>query len=204
MKKFTIVMLLVMLSGINALFAQSKGDMYVGTMLGMAITQHSEKYDNTKDKDKPFIKMEIDPGFHYFIADNFRIGAQMGFALESQKYENDTKDKNGSFVIGGVAAYYIQLADHFYFTPELGFYFAHAKFTHEVGSNPVESKSNGFLLQFLPAMLEFRPTDHFGFSASLLGLELTHLKSKQDSKSKSNDFAFALGLAPQIGIKYYF
>lgn len=204
MKKITILMLLVMMSGINVLFAQSKGDMYVGTMLGMAISQHTDKYDNTKDKDKPWIKLEIDPGFHYFVADNFRIGAQMGFATESQKYDDNRKYKNGSFIAGGVAAYYFELADNFYFTPELGFYFAHAKHTDEVGSTSTDSKSNGFLLQFLPAMLEFRPTTHFGFSASLLGLELTHLKSKQDPKAKSNDFSFALGLAPHIGLKYYF
>ena len=53
MKKITILMLLVMMSGINVLFAQSKGDMYVGTMLGMEITQHTSKYDNNKVKDKP-------------------------------------------------------------------------------------------------------------------------------------------------------
>ena len=205
MKKITILMLLVMMGGINVLFAQSKGDMYVGTMLGMGITQHTSKYDNNKVKDKPLIKLEIDPGFHYFIADNFRIGAQMGFATDSQKsHDDNSKYKHGTFVVGGVAAYYFQIADNFYFTPELGFYFAHQKNTNEVGSTSTSYKSNGFLLQILPAMLEFRPTTHFGFSASLLGLELTHLKSKQDPKAKSNDFSFALGLAPQIGLKYYF
>ena len=204
MRKLAIMMLLTMLGGINALFAQSQGDMYVGTMLGMAISQHADKYDNTKDKDKPWIKMEIDPGFHYFVADNFRIGLQTKFGLETQKYDPDRQYSDSEFWAGAVAAYYFQIADKFYFTPELGFYFAHAKHTDKTGSNSVESKSNGFVFQTLPAMLEFRPTTHFGFSASLLGLELIHLKSKQDSKAKSNDFLFALGLAPQIGIKYYF
>jgi len=203
MKKITIVMLLVMLGGINTLFAQSQGDMYVGTMLGMYVSKHSDKVGDNKSEDKPYVKLEIDPGFHYFVADNFRIGIQTKLGLETQKYDNDRKYTNSAFWAGAVAAYYFEIADKLYFTPEVGFYFAHSKHTDKVGNNSTESKANGFVFQLLPAMLEFRPTTHFGFSASVLGLELTHMKGK-DSNVKSNDFAFALGLAPQIGFKYYF
>jgi len=204
MKKITIVMLLVMLGGINTLFAQSQGDMYVGTMLGFGMTKHTDKNGSNKTEDKPYFKFELDPGFHYFIADNFRIGAQMGFGFDSHKYDNDRKNTNSSFMLGGVCAYYFEIADKFYFTPELGFYFAHAKNTYKENSHSDESKANGFILQMLPAMLEFRPTDHFGFSASLFAIEVTHMKSKENPDHKSNDFAMELGISPRIGLKYYF
>ncbi|MCR5454719.1 MAG: porin family protein [Bacteroidales bacterium] len=202
MKKITIVMLLIMLSGINSLFAQSQGDMYVGTLLGMSITKKSEKNGNTKTESKPYITMQLDPGFHYFIIDDLRVGAQMSFGLQSHKYDSNNKHTNSSFMLGGVAAYYFHITDNFYFTPEVGFYFAHAKDKYD--NNTTEPKANGFDLQILPVMLEFRPTTHFGFSASLLGVELQHMKSKDNPDQKSNDFEFNLGLNPKIGLKYYF
>ena len=204
MKKITILMLLMMMSGINVLLAQSKGDMYVGTLLGFGMSKHSEKDGSNKSEGKPYFRFELDPGFHYFIADNFRIGAQMCFGLESQKQNNDTKYTNSSFAIGPVFAYYFEIANNFYFTPEIGFYFAHSKNTYKVGNNSTESKANGFVFQLLPAMLEFRPTNHFGFSASLFAIELTHMKSKDNPDHKSNDFGMALGISPRIGLKYYF
>ena len=53
MKKITILMLLVMMSGINVLFAQSKGDMYVGTLFGFGMSKHSEKDGSNKSEGKP-------------------------------------------------------------------------------------------------------------------------------------------------------
>ena len=203
MKKFTIVMLLVMLSGINSLFAQSKGDMYVGTLLGMSVTKSSTKVGDTKEENKPYVKMDIDPGFHYFVADNLRIGIQMGLSTEWQKDDNDGKSSINTFCVGPQAAYYFEIADKFYFTPEVGFYFAHTNSKDKDGSVTHEDKGNGFLLQVLPVQLEFRPTDHFGFSASLLRLDYAHIKAK-DADVKGNNTIFSLGLSPTIGIKYYF
>ncbi len=203
MKKITILMLLVMMSGINVLFAQSKGDMYVGTLLGMGISKSSTKVGDTKTSDKPYVTMEIDPGFHYFVADNFRIGLQMGLRTSWHKDENDNKNSDNYLLVGPTFAYYFEIADKFYLTPELGFYFAHAKSKDKTGNITNESKGNGFNMQILPVMLEFRPTDHFGFSASLLGIDIAHLKAK-DADVKSTGFTFDLGLSPHIGLKYYF
>ena len=203
MKKITIMMLLVLMSSVNVLFAQSAGDKYVGTLAGMSITKSSTKVGDTKNSEKPYVTMQLAPGFHYFLADNLRVGLQMELTTSWHKDEDGNKSSNNTFLMGPTVAYYFAIADKLYFTPELGFYFAHVKSKYKSGNTSYDSKGNGFDLQILPIMLEFRPTDHFGFSASLLGIDFAHIKAK-DSDVKSNEFKFNLGLNPRIGLKYYF
>jgi hypothetical protein len=203
MKKIAIVMLLVMLGGINVLFAQSKGDKCISYLFGIEVTKHSEKVGSTTNEGKPYVKMEFHPGFHYFLADNFRVGAQMTLRRESQKYDSDGKYIKGTFLAGASTAYYMMLAEKYYFTPEIGLYYAHTKIKDKSGNTTTESKANGFMLQMLPIMVEFRPTEHYGFSASIIAIEYSVLKAK-DADLKGKDFAFAFNISPRIGMRYYF
>jgi hypothetical protein len=127
----------------------------------------------------------------------------MALSTEWQKDENDNKSSINTLFVGSAFAYYIEIADKLYLTPEIGFYFVHSTSKDKTGSVTVSHKGNGFDLQVLPVMLEFRPTTHFGFSASLLGLNYIHLKIK-DTDVKANNTDFTLGLNPVIGFKYYF
>ena len=97
-------MLLVMMSGINVLFAQSKGDMYVGTMLGMSISQHSDVDGNTKHVDNPIITLHLAPGLHCFAADYFRIGLQMELTTQSQKDENNNTESSNCLCVGPICS----------------------------------------------------------------------------------------------------
>ncbi len=203
MKKITILMLLVMMSGINVLFAQSQGDMYVGTLAGVNVSKSSWKDANgTKHENDPQTILLVAPGFHYFVADNFRIGLQMEFT-ELMTKDNDTKYRNGVLAIGGAVSYYFQIADKFYYTPEVGMYFIHENDKQKLGNTTNSNKYNGFSLPINIAQVEFRPTSHLGFSASIMSLRFKHLKPK-GSDSKSNNFEFDTCLNPVIGFKYYF
>lgn len=130
MKKKILTMLLLAAGSIASLYAQQKGDMFVGTMLGFSIQKTTSKIEykgnSEKTENDPVVTLDIEPGFHYFIADKFRLGLQMGFTRASQKSNDEDgeyEESIGAINIGPVAAYYVQLADRFYLTPELGDYF---------------------------------------------------------------------------------
>jgi hypothetical protein len=97
------------------------------------------------------------------------------------------------------------MADKFYFSPELGFYFAHSKSKQEVGNQSQEQKANGFLLNLVPVKFEFRPTDRIGIAASLFNVGITHLKFKDtgDVDVSSNALSLNLGINPTVGIHIY-
>lgn len=195
-----------MLAGSFAsMLAQTAGDMFVGTMMGVSVAKTSSKLGDKKYEDKPVINMEVDPGFHYFVAKNFRVGLQVGLHRMSQKDDNDNKDSYNALAVGPVAAYYINITDRFSIAPELGFYFAHAKNKYETSAVTTETKYNGFELDANLLNFEFRPVTHFGVGASLLGLSFAHLKEKDsDPEASSNSFIFSLGLNPRVGVRYFF
>ena len=184
-------------------FAQSKGDKFIGTMLGMSISKESEKYGGTTYEENPLVFFEIDPGFHYFIADKFRVGVQTAFGKQMQKDEDGHKNTINMLEIGIVSAYYIKLAENFYFTPEICIGFIHNKYKETKKNISEEAKTNGFGFQFLPVQVEFRPTQHFGMSVSLLGLTYTHMKAK-DVDVISNKIKFDVVINPSVGFRFYF
>ena len=186
-------------------FAQSSGDMFVGTLLGFSVTKtsvHVGDYDGDND---PEIGLNVSPGFHYFVANNFRVGLQAELGRTSQKDNNDDKYSMNTLNIGPVAAYYIQITDRFSIAPELSFYFTHAKSKEETSHITVEDKYNGFAIGARLLNFEFRPVTHFGVSANLFGLGLVHLKQKDsDPEVSSNTFNLSLGMNPSVGVRYFF
>ncbi len=205
MKKLLIATLLVMLSGATSLFAQSQGDMYVGTLAGVNVSKSSWKDSNgTKHENDPQTILLVAPGFHYFVADNFRVGLQFELSeTMSKNKDTDVKHRDGIFAVGGVFAYYFQISDNFYITPEFGMYFVHENDKTKYSNTTVSDKANGFSMPINVAQVEFRPTDHLGFSASILSFRINHMKPK-DGNDKYNHFEFDTCLNPVIGFKYYF
>lgn len=206
MRKFLTALLIASIA--TAAFAQQKGDMFVGTMLGVGIQKSSVKYDNEKEEDDPIVTLNLEPGFHFFIADKFRLGLQMELTRQSQKSDDegvDYTESMGTLLVGPVASYYVQLADRFYLTPELGAYFAHVKHKEEEGKYSEEVKLNGFALGLQPIKFEFRATNRLAISAGLFNIGFTHLKVKDtgDVDVKNNAFALNLGINPSVGIHIY-
>ncbi len=184
--------------------AQQKGDKFVGTLIGFSMANSSTTgEDGVKEKGDPVCAIELDPGFHYFVADHFRIGAQMQLTHQWQKNdESDTKTSSNNLAIGPTAAYYIRLADRFHLAPELGFFYCHGKMSYERDNHTADYKTNGFELAALPVQLEFRPTDRIGLGVSLLNLEFAHMK-RTDADISGNAVNFNIMLNPTVGVRVF-
>ncbi|MBP5481724.1 MAG: hypothetical protein J6Y22_08240 [Paludibacteraceae bacterium] len=133
MKK-RIVSLLLCAVSIGA-YAQQKGDMFLGLHGGVGLTSSNVSYeikdkknlyDETLKDSNPNVDFFIAPGFHYFFANNLRIGLDFTFgitkehleyAVETTSFTSDTKSKYWS--VGPVFAGYVKLAEKFYYVPEL-------------------------------------------------------------------------------------
>ena len=168
MKRLLIVVAALILS-IGATSAQQKGDKYFGGMAGFAI----------QAGDGVGAAIGIQPEFGGFVADNWRLGVSVGYTLNGLHM----------FTLAPNYAYYARFCDGLYYTPgiEAGFVVA--------ASGGVYPGVGVGLNLFA---LEFRPTKHFGFTASLASLNLIALKSAGSTLN------FNLGVNPTIGLKYYF
>ncbi len=184
--------------------AQQAGEKFVGTMLGVGITKQSTEIGGTKYEDDPTVTLRLDPGFHFFLTDHFRLGLQAQLLRQSTKYDDGDKNSVGTFLIGPSAAFYLQLADRFYFAPELFFGFAHAKYKVEEDNRSRETKNNGFGFDVAPLVFNFRATQRLAFSASLFNVSLVHMKLKDSNpETTSNAFDFNLGVNPSVGIHFF-
>ena len=178
MKKFLVIVVAMVLCS-TAAFAQQKGDKYIGGSAGVVV--QSLGIDGESAAAAGF---GIQPEFGYFVADRLKVGASLGYGIDSGIH---------TFTFMPNISYYARLCDGLYYTPgiELGL---------ALGA------SDGYVLPGFGLAahlftLEFRPTEHFGFSANLLSLNFVALTSGGATASMVN---FNLGMNPTVGFKYYF
>lgn len=176
MKK--IVVLLVCLSAIFAsnVFAQVKGDMYVGGTVGFGVTT----YTNEAVKLSDFTGIII-PEFSYFFADNFRIGADLSLNFA---------DNGGIFTLSPSFAYYVELLDNFYYTPEI-----------TIGGGFIAGKNlalGTFSLGINLIGFEFKPLKHIGISVNVDNSSYIFMP-----KDSSSSVHFAILPSVALGFRYY-
>lgn len=178
MKKFLVIAVALMLCT-SAAFAQNKGDKYIGGYAGVAL--QTMTIDGESATGASFA---IQPEFGYFVADRLKIGASIGYAIESG---------TNALTITPNISYYARLCDGLYYTPgvELGLVVGFA----EGYTMP------GFGVSANLGTLEFRPTEHFGFSANLFSLTFVVMSMEDIAGSTVN---VNLGVTPSVGFKYYF
>lgn len=178
MKKFLVIAVALMLCT-SAAFAQNKGDKYIGDYAGVALQNVSIDGESATG-----VGFAIRPEFGYFVADRLKIGASIGYAIES--------GTNALTIMPNIS-YYARLCDGLYFTPgvELGLAVGFA----EGYTLP------GFGVSANLGTLEFRPTEHFGFSANLFSLNFVVISMADITGSMVN---VNLGVTPSVGFKYYF
>lgn len=127
MMKKAVLFSIAMLMSV-ATFAQKKGDLYVGGSFstefgGYTMSTSLDDYA-TSEKASVGVSSEIGAEFAYFVANNTRLGLEVYFPFSSSPTEKvdgkwlKTKDK--ALVIVPSVAYYVKLADRFYYTPEIG------------------------------------------------------------------------------------
>ncbi len=178
MKKFLVILVAMTLCS-SAAFAQNKGDKYIGGYTGVAIQSVGIEGENATAAG-----FAIEPEFGYFVANRLKIGASVGYSISSGTH---------TFTLCPTIAYYIPLCDGLYYTPGL-----------EVGL--VIGSSEGFTMPGVGLAahlftLEFRPTEHFGFSANLVSLDMAVL-TKSGITASAVDFNLCVN--PTVGFKYYF
>lgn len=170
MKRLLIVITAILI-GCATASAQQKGDKYFGGMAGIIMEASDGGFG---------IGFAIEPEFGGFVADNCKLGASIGYSFSS-----------GMHILTATPnfAYYVRLCDGMYYTPgiEAGFVMAISG-----GAYP----GLGVALNLFA--VEFRPTKHFGFTASLASLNFTVL-AKAGVAATAN-----IGVNPTIGVKYYF
>lgn len=179
MKRFLTLLVAVLLCS-SAAFAQNKGDKYIGGNIGLTIQSAG-----TSDGDGGVAAgIGFAPEFGYFVGKNFRLGASIGYELSAGTH---------TFTIAPNFAYYARLCDGLYYTPGLSVGFALA--AAEGMAIP------GFALGLELFSLEFRPSEHFGFSANLVSLNVVALSKYGVTMG---GVGFNLGVNPTVSFKYYF
>lgn len=178
MKKLLVVLVALLCCTVTT-FAQNKGDKYVGGYAGIAVQAVGMDGDSAAAA-----SLGIQPEFGYFVADRLKVGVSLGYGI-SEGIHTLTVCPNIS--------YYLPLCDGLYYTPgvELGFAGGISEGTMIPGL--------GLVAHFFS--LEFRPTEHFGFSANLLSLNFVSLTKYGITV---NTASFNIGVTPTIGFKYYF
>ena len=197
MKRFLVIVVAMVLCT-SAAFAQNKGDKYIGGYAGINLQStfiSSGKYNNISQKTyitSYGIKFE----YAEFIANHVKLGVNLGYANTSNTY---------TYTVTIDGAYYIPICEKLYYTPgiELGAVFAQKNGTVITSGMNVEVNiyARGIGVTANIFTLEFKPTEHFGISASLVSLDYIWLTYTGNS---SNTINFNFGINPTVGFKYYF
>lgn len=174
---------LAFLLWIPTVSAQSKGDKYIGGIIGVTTTSIS--IDGSSATQTTF---GFAPEFGYFASDKLRIGGSVGYQMISSD-----GDATHGLTVGPSLAYYVRLCDRFYYTPQLAVGFA---FASTEGMN-----GYGFDAGLSLGAFEVRPSAHIGLSLNLLSLQYSYLSY---SGIGANGVSFRLGISPTVGFKYYF
>ena len=178
MKKLLIVLVALLCCSATT-FAQNKGDKYLGGYAGMAF-----QGVGIDGETATAASLAIHPEFGYFVADRLKIGVSLGYGISAGTH---------SLTVCPNISYYLPLCDGLYFAPGIEFGFALG------AEDGITLPGVGFAAHFFT--LEFRPTEHFGFSANLLSLNVVSLSKWGVTASVAN---FNIGVNPTIGFKYYF
>lgn len=184
MKKIIISLLAII--SVTTISAQNKGEMYAGGSLGIGTSSLISEGESATS-----VSFNIAPEFGYFVANNFKIGASISYGLESGNPSTHTLQ------IMPNMAYYARICDKFYYTPGLQLGFV-------CGISDGVSMP-GFGVGLSLGSFEFRPTQKFALSVSLLSFEYVVMTYRyEDFKFNMSGVNFRLGTTPSVGIKYYF
>lgn len=189
--------------------AQQKGEQSLGISLDYNTGKTKAKSETTiynnivrnEVTDEWGDNFSLNLEYGYFVADNLRVGANLGFGITDDESETRT------FHIAPNVAYYVRLADKFYYTPNLSLGFGCGSSEYSDGYSDEDYSMCGFVTEFQPFAVEFRPTKRFAMSVSLCSLQYTYLSGKiEDLNTKIDTSALSFNLlgSAQVGFKLYF
>lgn len=171
MKCFKLLLVILILTITTPTNAQKKGDMYTGGKLGLSFYS----FDG-----EGLTSFAIAPEFGYFVTKNLKIGASLEYSVTLSTH---------IFTVNPNVAYHVPITDKLSYTPQvnigggLGTY------------DGYKSGVFGFSLNF--ASFEYKPTNKFGITASLINFDYAYIDELHIA-------SFYLLSSPTIGFRYYF
>lgn len=203
MKKLVTILASVLLVSMS-IKAQVQGDFYIGGYAGVSATgvgmTMSDRYDTVSDTS---VQANVGYGISmgYFLTDKVKVG--FGYEMSGNQTDNTNMIILGQFY--GSFAYYKEIANGLYYTPEFQIGFANGDMQIEAVSFPL----SGIYIGLSLLQLEFKPTEHFSTSINLGYATLSSVGGAINFQGDSIGlntavFATSLGLSPSITFKYYF
>ena len=198
MKK-TVLFSIAMLMSV-ASFAQKKGDMYVAGSFATdfgAYTMSSSADGYATSEKTPFgTSFEIGGDYAYFVADNVRLGLGASFPFSSSPIEKVDgkwlKDKTADFYFSPDVAYYVKLADKFYYTPEIGMLFGWSRNRTQLSPSLTESTSISTWGGYINILaFEFQASERMAIGVTVGGIAAyssVYTYNDSDVKYKMNQF----------------
>ena len=207
---FAVAMLIGVVS-----FAQKKGEMYVaGSISADFGTQKSILSDgsySTSASQPLSSSFSFGAEYGYFVADNLRLAMYMAVPMSwSPEEEVDgkwLKDKASAFAINPNVAYYVRLADRFYYTPEVGVSFDFGSLKEELTkSETYTTPFWGWNVYANLLALEFRVSERIAIGALVGGISYgstIYTDKESEAKLASNQFNFDFNNS-SVQFRFYF
>ena len=146
--------------------------------------------------------------YSYFVCDNLRLSANVAYGFQGN---SDTPSSAHSLTIAPGIAYYVRLADNFYYTPNLNVGFAcGVTGSGTLGKDWESMTMYGLGAELQPLAVEFRPAKKFAMSVSLCSLQGVAMEGQYDFEGGNDinmsgmSLAFDLIANAQVGFKLYF
>jgi hypothetical protein len=180
--------ILLALTACVSLSAQQRGDKAISAFAGATFSN------------APYTSVQVAGEFDYFVADNFRLSFGVGVPFTSTTIGQVGSDKVKSNSFGVYfnpnIAYYVKLADRFYYTPELGGGYELGSYKQKYASTVlVNGKYNGYYIYFSPLYFEFKVNPRFSIGVAIGEFYYENFKYKDSSNQivdKSDSFSFNL------------
>ena len=213
MKKLVLFAVAMLVS--VASFAQKKGDMFIaGTIsadFGTQTTSLSDGGYSTSVSQPLSSSFGFGVEYGYFVADNLRLAMAMSVPFSSSPVEEVDgkwlKDKASSFAINPNVAYYVRLADRFYYTPEVGVSFNFGSLKEQLSkSETYKTPFWGWDLYANLLALEFRVSERIAIGALVGGISYgsaIYRNVDTEAKATISQFKFDLNNT-NVHFRFYF
>lgn len=190
--------------------AQKKGEVSIGGIIGISGGYSSVR--SAESGTPASTSFSAGGEFGWFFADNWRLGASVQYALESNPYDESSdgwlRQNTNLVLVGPDLTYYLKIRDGFFFTPGVAMFGTVGSVKVETRDIYVSKNVVGYGVELAPGAFEFRPTPHFAFSVSFLtlGYSFTNIKKvgQNDYDVKTDVLTYNLAIQPSIGLRYYF
>ena len=198
-----------------ASFAQKKGDMFIAGSIsadcGTQTTSLSDGGYSTSVSQPQSTTLGFGIEYGYFVADNLRLAMAMSVPFSSSPVEEVDgewlQDKASAFAINPNVAYYVRLADRFYYTPEVGVSVNFGSLKEQVSkSETYKTPFWGWDVYANLLALEFRVSEKIAIGAIVSGISYgSAIYTNVDTEAKAtiNQFKFDLNNS-SVHFRYYF